>query len=136
MSETLKKGAKGDAVEALQGKLQQLGFDVKPDGIFGPNTAQAVEELQTAFGYDVDGIVGALTPCATRFVCTAPDTPRAVPAIELAEGVRRRAGSTPVTADSTPWHAVEAAWRGSWTVCVTGSIVLVGEVRSALERSR
>ena len=58
MSETLKKGAKGDAVEALQGKLQQLGFDVKPDGIFGPNTAQAVEELQTAFGYDVDGIVG------------------------------------------------------------------------------
>ena len=85
---------------------------------------------------DVDGIVGALTPCATRFVCTAPDTPRAVPAIELAEGVRRRAGSTPVTADSTPWHAVEAAWRGSWTVCVTGSIVLVGEVRSALERSR
>lgn len=85
---------------------------------------------------DVDGIVGALIPCATRFVCTASDTPRAVPAIELAEGVRRRAGATPVTADSTPWHAVEAAWRGSRTVCVTGSIVLVGEVRSALERSR
>lgn len=58
MSDTLKKGSKGDAVEALQGKLQQLGFDVKTDGIFGPNTAEAVEELQSAFGYDVDGIVG------------------------------------------------------------------------------
>ena len=82
---------------------------------------------------DVDGIVGVLTPCATRFVCTAPDTPRAIPAIELAERVRRRAGSTPVTADSTPWHAIEAAWRGSRTVCVTGSIFLVGQVLSTID---
>ena len=85
---------------------------------------------------DVDGIVDALTPCATRFVCTAPDTLRAVPAIELAERVRRRAGSTRVTVHSTPWDAVEAAWRGARTVCVTGSVALVGEVLSALERSR
>ena len=92
--------------------------------------------LGTMHDKDVDGIVDALSPCATRFVCTAPDTPRAVPTIELAERVRRRAGSTPVTADSIPWHAVEVAWRGARTVCVTGSIVLVGEVRSALERSR
>jgi len=92
--------------------------------------------LGTMHDKDVDGIVDALTPCATRFVCTAPDTPRAVPTIELADRVRRRSGSTPVTANSTPWHAVEAAWRGSRTVCVTGSIVLVGEVRSALERSK
>ena len=92
--------------------------------------------LGTMHDKDVDGIVEALTPCATQFVCTASDTPRAVPTVELAERVRRRAKSTPVTAESTPWHAVEAAWRGSRTVCVTGSIVLVGEVRSALERSR
>ena len=92
--------------------------------------------LGTMRDKDVDGIVDALTPCATRFVCTAPDTPRAVPTLELADRVRRRAGSTPVTANITPWHAVEVAWRGSRTVCVTGSIVLVGEVRSALERSR
>ena len=84
---------------------------------------------------DVDGIVAALTPCATRFVCTAPDTPRAVAASDLAERVRRLAGATPVTTDRTPWHAVEAAWRGSRTVCVTGSIFLVGEVLSAIERS-
>ena len=85
---------------------------------------------------DIDGIVGALVSCATRFVCTAPDTPRAVAVNKLAERVRRRAGSTPVTADRTPWHAVEAAWGWSRTVCVTGSIVLVGEVLSAIERLR
>ena len=81
---------------------------------------------------DVDGIVSALAPAATRFVCTAPDTPRAVPATELTERARRPAASTPVTADENPWHAVEVAWRDSQTVCVTGSIFLVGEVRSAI----
>ena len=80
---------------------------------------------------DVDGIVAALAPCATRFVCTAPDTPRAIPADALAARVRQRAGSTPVSADRTPRRAVEAAWRGSKTVCVTGSIFLVGELLSA-----
>ena len=85
---------------------------------------------------NVDGIIAALAPCATRFVCTAPDTPRAVAASELAERVRRLAGSTPVTANRIPWHAVESAWRGSPTVCVTGSIVLVGDVLSAIDRFR
>ena len=85
---------------------------------------------------DVDGIVAALAPCATRFVCTAPDTQRAIPANALAARVRPRAGSTPVSADRTPWRAVEAAWRGSKTVCVTGSIFLVGELLSTIERSR
>jgi hypothetical protein len=31
---------------------------VKTDGIFGDDTETAVRELQTMFGYDVDGIVG------------------------------------------------------------------------------
>ena len=84
---------------------------------------------------DVGGIVAALAPCATRFVCTAPDTPRAIPANALAARVRQRAGSTPISADVTSWRAVETAWRGSETVCVTGSIFLVGELLSAIERS-
>ena len=85
---------------------------------------------------DVDGMVAALAPCATRFVCTAPDTPRAIPANALAARVRQRVVSTLVSADPTPWHAVESAWHGSETVCVTGSIFLVGELRSAIERAR
>jgi peptidoglycan hydrolase-like protein with peptidoglycan-binding domain len=54
----LKSGSKGEPVKQLQTKLQQLGFDSTPDGAFGPATTAAVEELQTVFGYDVDGIVG------------------------------------------------------------------------------
>ncbi|MDP6581734.1 MAG: cyanophycin synthetase, partial [Vicinamibacterales bacterium] len=85
---------------------------------------------------DIEGIVAALGGCATRFVCTAPDTPRAVRADALAERVRRRAGSTPVTVERTPWRAIETAWVGSQTVCVTGSIFLVGDVLSAIEQAK
>jgi len=57
-TQLLKSGSKGEPVKALQTKLQQLGFDSAPDGAFGPATQSAVEELQTLFGYDVDGVVG------------------------------------------------------------------------------
>jgi len=84
---------------------------------------------------DVDGIVAALAPCATRFVCTSPDTPRAISAGTLATRAVRHARSTPVAAEPDPWHAVEAAWRDAGTVCVTGSIFLVGDVMTAVDRT-
>src|SRR5262245_35660718 len=58
MAQTIKAGDKGEMVTALQTKLAKLGFAIKPDGAFGPTTKQAVEELQTMFGYNVDGMVG------------------------------------------------------------------------------
>lgn len=58
MSDLLKNGSKGDDVKALQANLTKLGYKLEADGVFGPNTKQAVEELQSAFGYSVDGIVG------------------------------------------------------------------------------
>ncbi len=61
MAETLRQGSKGDEVKALQTKLGQLGYSLSADGIFGPQTKAAVEELQMAFGYSVDGVVGAGT---------------------------------------------------------------------------
>ena len=82
---------------------------------------------------DTDGIISALLPCATEIICTAPETPRAVPPRELAARVRRLNGRTPVTAESNPWKAVAAAWRHGNTVAVTGSIFLVGEVLSTAE---
>ena len=85
---------------------------------------------------DVDGIVTALAPCATGFVCTAPDTPRAIPAAALAARVQPLAGGIPVTDDRAPWRAVEAAWRLAGTVCVTGSVFLVGEVLAAIDHAR
>jgi peptidoglycan hydrolase-like protein with peptidoglycan-binding domain len=61
MPTLLKSGAKGELVSALQTKLAKLGFSVNPDGQYGPATKQAVEDVQSLFGYDVDGIVGDAT---------------------------------------------------------------------------
>lgn len=58
MSDILKEGSKGEGVSALQQKLVGLGFALEVDGIFGPKTDAAVQQLQTLFGYDVDGKVG------------------------------------------------------------------------------
>src|SRR5262249_43712169 len=59
---TISPGAKGDAVRRLQRALRRtpnLGLDV--DGIFGPQTEQAVKEFQQEANLAVDGIVGPKT---------------------------------------------------------------------------
>lgn len=58
---SLKLGAEGDHVVELQQQLNQLGFELEEDGIFGRNTHNAIITIQTIFGYDVDGIAGPAT---------------------------------------------------------------------------
>ena len=62
----LKKGSQGEAVKTLQNDLGKLGYDLKVDGIFGPDTENAVLALQRAFGYTTDGIVGEGTQFLVR----------------------------------------------------------------------
>ena len=61
MGHMMKNGANGQEVRALQEKLVRLGYDLKPDGQFGNQTEKTVKELQRAFGYNIDGIVGDAT---------------------------------------------------------------------------
>jgi GH25 family lysozyme M1 (1,4-beta-N-acetylmuramidase) len=61
ITETLQLHATGDEVVVLQRRLQQLGFPVSSDGIFGPVTEDAVMAFQTAHGLPADGVVGPLT---------------------------------------------------------------------------
>jgi peptidoglycan hydrolase-like protein with peptidoglycan-binding domain len=61
MAALIKPGSHGELVTGLQKKLKALGFELEPDGHFGPNTRAAVEDLQALFGYDVDGVVGDAT---------------------------------------------------------------------------
>ena len=50
---------RGDDVGFLQGRLNALGFDAgREDGIFGPDTANAVRAFQREYGVDEDGIFG------------------------------------------------------------------------------
>lgn len=53
---------RGDDVADLQRRLSALGFDTgRVDGIFGPQTARAVAELQRNVGLPPDGICGRRT---------------------------------------------------------------------------
>lgn len=52
----LKRGDRGDAVKAIQEKLE-----IKMDGIFGSQTETAVKNFQHSKGIQADGIVGPVT---------------------------------------------------------------------------
>lgn len=55
----LKRGTSGSDVEALQTRLNALGFDCgKVDGDFGGNTEKGVKAFQRAAGIEVDGKFG------------------------------------------------------------------------------
>ena len=65
---TLRKGASGPEVVALQIRLQALGFDPGGiDGSFGPGTERAVRKFQESEGLDADGVVGEGTAAAPDF---------------------------------------------------------------------
>lgn len=54
-------GDSGPDVITIQNRLQYYGYDVTADGMYGSNTAAAVEQFQAAKGLDADGVVGPMT---------------------------------------------------------------------------
>ncbi len=82
---------------------------------------------------DVSAIVESLLPAVSSVITTAANSPRAVPAHELAARVAA-AGAAQVEAEPDPIAAVEQALSMSQTVCVAGSVFLVGAVRGSLRR--
>ncbi len=52
---------RGSDVEQVQKSLVDRGFAVDVDGIYGPQTRDAVINFQKKFGLEVDGVVGPLT---------------------------------------------------------------------------
>lgn len=59
--QTLKPGMEGQDVRELQGRLNDLGYNLAVDGIYGDSTEQAVTELQQAKNINADGIAGQAT---------------------------------------------------------------------------
>jgi len=58
---TVKYGSRGDEVSQLQTMLNQYGYGLAVDGIFGDKTLAAVKQYQQSQGLSVDGIVGGNT---------------------------------------------------------------------------
>lgn len=54
----LAPGMTGPAVLQLQHELYSLGLEVGRDGVYGPETAEAVRKLQRTFGLAPDGVAG------------------------------------------------------------------------------
>jgi dihydrofolate synthase/folylpolyglutamate synthase len=82
---------------------------------------------------DVDGILAALLPVTSAVVATQADTPRALPAAEIA---RRAAEADPgrrVTIEPDALAAIDRALDEASSVCVAGSIFVAGPVREHLK---
>jgi len=79
---------------------------------------------------DVDGFIHIIAPCADAFVCTAPNSPRALSAQELGKKLKKY--KKPVfIAPSIP-EAVKMAKGAAGAdgaVCACGSLYLMGDVR-------
>jgi hypothetical protein len=62
--DALTAGDSGRRVRRLQRALASLGYEVTPDGEYGPATAEAVSAFQEDADLDVDGVAGAQTIAA------------------------------------------------------------------------
>lgn len=58
---TIKLGDKNDWVTIAQGRLVVAGYPIAVDGIFGPQTTDAVKKFQLSKGLTPDGIIGPKT---------------------------------------------------------------------------
>ena len=96
MASTLKKGSKGSEVENLQTMLNNNGYNLSVDGIFGKKTLAAVQDYQKKNNLTVDGIVGKNTWGSLNGTTSSQTT--ATPA---ATGVTQETGPTATTQTSS-----------------------------------
>lgn len=71
---TIKNGSRGNDVTVLQKALNNLGYDLSVDGIFGPKTEDDVKDFQKKNNLSVDGIVGPKTWAALGYTSTSNNT--------------------------------------------------------------
>lgn len=70
---TVEQGDHGPGVVEIQWSLNRLGYEAgEIDGIFGPSTAEALQEFQEAAGLDADCVAG---PATRRALAAVPNFP-------------------------------------------------------------
>ncbi len=119
------------------------------DGGHNPQCAQTVKEnllhyfpdkrrillLGVLRDKDYAGLTEILDGAADEYICITPESPRALPAAELAEFLRRY--GKPVSVCETIRDGVSLALDrsdGESVVCAVGSLYSVGEIRACFEK--
>jgi g-D-glutamyl-meso-diaminopimelate peptidase len=59
--ELLIEGSRGEAVISLQKILTEIGYPIEINGVFCPDTTQAVMDFQRSVSIQPDGTVGDIT---------------------------------------------------------------------------
>jgi len=131
------------------GRLELLGRrpDVLLDGGHNPQCMEAVARtlgelypganvrfvLGVLGDKDYPAMVRTLLPLADEFFCVTPDSPRALPAEDLAACVRRLGGAA--RACPSLGAALAAVFHGTGpedVICMCGSLYMIGEIRECL----
>lgn len=135
------------------GRFEVLGRDplVLVDGAHNPQGASALADSLRAYlpeekitfvtgvlaDKDYRAMLDALAPFAREFVTAAPDSPRALPAGDLALTIRTRLG-LPANPASSLREALDMALETAGpagTVCAWGSLYQAGQVRAYFGRT-
>jgi N-acetylmuramoyl-L-alanine amidase len=83
---------RGDDVAELQAELARIGFDSgRVDGIFGPLTAQALEDFQHNCGLHADGVCGPDTIRALRVLARQTGSGPGITAVRELEALTAQA---------------------------------------------
>ncbi|MDZ4179191.1 MAG: Mur ligase family protein [Coriobacteriia bacterium] len=96
------------------------------------STLRPVALLGVLADKDAEGIIAALAPAVSGFVCVAPDSPRALPAAALAAVVERVTGERPRATEDSVAHALEELMAMGRNTLVTGSLRTVAEAAPAI----
>lgn len=106
---TVQQGSTGAQVSVLQQDLNQLGYGLTVDGVFGPLTRAAVVSFQTGAHISVDGVVG-------------PQTWQALAnAIDTAHGGAQVGPTTINTPPSEPAGNIDGTTLATWGSLVNAS---------------
>lgn len=126
------------------GRFERILPDVVLDGAHNPHaaailaetwraefgTAKATLVFSAVAGKDIQGILELLAPLASRMFLCPVDTPRAMPAEEIAEHLPPDAPAHSCFARFD--DAYHAARQHGGTILVAGSLFLIGEARAHL----
>ncbi len=121
----------------LAGRLERRGNEIW-DGAHTPDAVRYVAPLLPKLGSivlsilsdkDVDGLLEELAPLADALVATSSSSPRALPALALAERARGRFACVEAVED--PRAALHRAHEIGEPVLVTGSLYLLADLSAA-----